>query len=134
MTDQLSAVSLKQLPEKLDLKQGQQFFRELENSMNMIRPAIVLDCSRVRQMDESAIHLLLCCLEGALKRNGDVRLCCVHPKALLPLQIAGVDRLFKIFDTPQQAVESFQRRLVITSPTGERQRQTAASLATENAA
>lgn len=134
MSAQLSAVSLKQLPEKLSLKQGQQFFRELENSMNVVRPAIVLDCSRVQQMDRSTVHLLLCCLEEALKRNGDVRLCGLQPEALHPLQIAGVDRLFKIFDTTEQAVDSFQRRVVITSPTGERQRQTAASLAAENAA
>jgi anti-anti-sigma regulatory factor len=42
--------------------------------MNNDRAYIVLDCSKVGVMDRSAIYLLLCCLEEAMKRNGDVKL------------------------------------------------------------
>src|ERR1700676_2148059 len=112
------AVSIKQLPEKLDQKRGRIFLRELERSMNVERPSIVLDCSRVREMDLYAVHLLLCCLEGAIKRNGDVRLAAVAPAALLNLELAGLDRLFRIFATVDDAVESFQRRIAHVVPHG----------------
>ncbi len=110
MTLSTRAVSIKQVPEKLDVKRGRLFFRELESCINVERPCIVLDCSRVREMDSYAVHLLLCCLEGAIKRNGDVRLAAVAPNSMLNLELAGLDRLFTMFETIEDAVESFQRR------------------------
>jgi anti-anti-sigma regulatory factor len=109
-------VSIKQLPEKLNVRRGRLFFRELESCINVERPRIVLECSRVKEMDRYAVHLLLCCLEGAIKRNGDVRLAAVAPNALLNLELAGLDRLFGIFETVDEAVESFQRRGVHMAP------------------
>jgi anti-anti-sigma factor len=103
-------VSIKQLPEKLNVRRGRLFFRELESCINVERPCIVLECSRLREMDRYAVHLLLCCLEGAIKRNGDVRLAALAPIALLNLELTGLDRLFRIFETVDEAVESFQRR------------------------
>src|SRR5579871_2507600 len=84
MTLRPRAVAVKQLPETLESRRGRLFFRELESCMNDVdRPCIVLDCSSLRKMDLHAIHLLLCCLEGAMKRNGDVRLAAVAPEHLL---------------------------------------------------
>lgn len=110
------AVSIKQLPEKLDVKRGRVFFRELESCVNVDRPCVVLDCSHLQQMDKYALHLLLCCLEGAIKRNGDVRLAAVTPTAMLNLEHAGIDRLFRIFGTVEEAVESFERRVAHVFP------------------
>lgn len=110
MTLRPRVVSVKQLPGQLNPQRGRLFFRDMESSMNVERPSIVLDCSNALEMDNQAIHLLLCCLEGALKRNGDVRLAAVTPKALASLEHAGADRLFRIFDTVNEAVDSFQRR------------------------
>jgi len=114
MTLRTGTVSIKQLPESLDVKRGRLFFRELESCMNVERPRIVLDCGRLREMDKYALHLLLCCLEGAIKRNGDVRLAAITPGAMQDLEFAGLDRLFRIFATNEEAVESFERRSVHT--------------------
>ena len=108
MTRSARAVSIKQLPEKLDVERGQIFFRELGSCMNVERPCIVFDCSLVREMDQHTAHLLLSCLEGAIKRNGDVRLAMVYPAALVDLELAGIAKLLRIFDTVDEAVESFQ--------------------------
>jgi anti-sigma B factor antagonist len=107
MTIRLRKVSVKQLPETLDAKQCSGFLREMETSMSTHRPCVVLDCSRVRQMGSTATHLLLCCLEEAMKRNGDVRLAAVQPNAKMMLELTGVDRLFEMFDTNQDAINSF---------------------------
>lgn len=105
------AVSVKHLPDVLDGRREREFYRELEASMNVERPAIVLDCSGARAMDRAAIHLLVCCLEGAMKRNGDVRLAGVSAEGRASLERAGAARLFHIFETTEEAVASFQRRL-----------------------
>ncbi len=78
--------------------------------MNVERPCIVLDCSNVHEMDNSMVNMLLCCVEGAIKRNGDVRLAVMYPGARISLELVGIARLFRIFDTVDEAVESFQHR------------------------
>ncbi len=102
-------VTVTQLPQTLTLKHGRAFFKELEVRMNIDRPCVVLDCSNVREMDRSAIHMLLCCLEEAMKRDGDVKLVALRPDALAALKLTHVDRLFEIYDTETEAVNSFFR-------------------------
>ncbi len=77
MTLRMCEVVVKQVPETLNEKGGRLFFNELEGCINVERPSIVFDCSKVIQMDKAAIHLLLCCLEEAIKRNGDVKLAAI---------------------------------------------------------
>lgn len=91
------------------MKRGRLVFKELESRINIDRPCVVLDCSRVREMDRFAIHMLLCCLEEAMKRNGDVKLAAVSPSARETLELTRVDRLFEIYDTETDAVNSFFR-------------------------
>jgi anti-anti-sigma factor len=91
------------------MKRGRLFFKELESRVNIDRPCIVLDCSRVREMDRFAIHMLLCCLEEAMKRDGDVKLAAVSESARETLELTRIDRLFEIYDTETEAVNSFFR-------------------------
>ena len=102
-------VTVTQLPETVDIRRGRMFFKELETRMNVDRPCMVLDCSRVREMDRFAIHMLLCCLEEAMKRDGDVKLAAVSPAARAKLELMRVDRLFEIYETETEAVNSFFR-------------------------
>jgi anti-sigma B factor antagonist len=108
MTIKKRAVLVKQLPETLRGKHGRVFFRELESCMDSDRPCIVLDCSNVRRLDRSVVDLMLCCLEEAIKHNGDVKLAALPPGSDSILELTGVNRLFEIFDTPAAAVHSFQ--------------------------
>jgi anti-anti-sigma factor len=102
-------VVVKQLPEKLGVEQSRLFFREIEPSLNADRPRVVLDFSRVRQLDSAGIHVLLHCLEEAMKRNGDVKLAAVPTAAAAILELTKVDRLFEAFDNASDAVSSFCR-------------------------
>ncbi len=108
MTLEKRTVTVKQVPEDLDLKQERKFLREIENSMDGDRPRMVLDCSNVRQIDKPVIHLLLSCLAEAMKRNGDVRLAGLPPGAEAILAHAGAGRIFDIYDTTADAVNSFR--------------------------
>jgi len=83
--------------------------RELESSMSVDRPFIVLDCSHVHRLDRSVVEVLLCCLEEAIKRNGDVKLASIPSGAEAILELTGVNRLFEIFDTTAGAVHSFHQ-------------------------
>jgi anti-anti-sigma regulatory factor len=107
MTIRRRPVNVIQLPERLSRREVQTFIRELGDCMNMSRPWLVLDCSNVRHLDKSVGHLLLHCLEEAIKRNGDVKLAGIPPAADAGLGFPGTNRLFEIFDTTADAVDSF---------------------------
>jgi anti-sigma B factor antagonist len=124
-------VTVKQLPPRVDHSTERAFLRELAVALQVERPAIVLDCSQLRQMDSAAVHLLLCCLEGAMKRNGDVRLAGLSAQASETLQAWDVDGLFRAFKTTEKAAESFQRRTAFMPCPADRN---TAALATEQAA
>jgi anti-sigma B factor antagonist len=121
MTRRTRMVAVKQLPAKLDAKTAKRLFRELENILGGDRPALVLDCSAIHELDSTAMHLLLSSLECAMQRNGDVRLSAVGSRARLNMVLAGVDRLFRIFPTSQDAVESFERPAMVYRSVGEMQ-------------
>jgi anti-anti-sigma factor len=108
MTFLTCAPVVKHLPGSLSQKEQRVFFGEVESCLNIDRPCIVLDCSQLSNMDRSAIHLLLCCLEEAMKRNGDVKLSAMPAEARALLKSSGVDRLFEMFETNAEAVNSFR--------------------------
>jgi anti-anti-sigma regulatory factor len=110
MTNRVCPVKIERLPETFSEKQVRLFLRSLEGYVKIDRPSLVLDCSEIRQMDKPAINLLLCLLEESMKRNGDVKLAGVPQEAMGALELAGVDRLFEIFETNAEAVNSFRRR------------------------
>jgi anti-sigma B factor antagonist len=109
MTHERPPVALVQVPQAINARQERIFLSELESFMSSGRPRIVLDCSKLRQMDKAAIHLLLCCLELALKRNGDVKLAAIPREASAAFGLFGLEGLFEVFDTTSSAAESFHR-------------------------
>lgn len=109
MRTKIRSVAVRILPKQISGSQRQEVYRDLESCINIDRPAVVLDCSVLHDVDISAIHLLLCCLEEAMKRNGDVRLAAVTSEMKAAFEAAEVDSLFLSFESVRDAIESFHR-------------------------
>lgn len=109
MTVRKRPIAVMQLPERLGTKEARNFARQIERCMDVSRPFLVLDCSNVRHLDKSLVYLLLGCLEEALKRNGDVKLVGIPLTTDAMLGATGTNRLFEIFDTTADAVNSFHQ-------------------------
>jgi len=110
MKHQPRFVSICGLPDDpIDKTRKKTVYNDLERCINVDRPAVVLDCSTLRVLDRPTLHLLLCCLEEAMKRNGDVRLAALRPEVRSVLHSTGVDFLFQCFETVSEAVESYRR-------------------------
>lgn len=109
ITTGMRPVAVKHLPDVVSVQQKLAFLHEIAGIMNTNRPRLVLDCSRLRECNTSTIHLLLHCLEEAMKRNGDVKLAAVPTPAGVMLVTTGVARLFETFDTTEEAVSSFHQ-------------------------
>src|SRR5438128_2512962 len=102
-------VVVKQLPERVTLSQAREVFLELAPVLEADRPFLVFDFSDVVQIDSAGIEMMLRCMEEAMKRNGDVKLAAISPQVAVILELTRVDRLFEIFETCADAVESFHR-------------------------
>lgn len=116
MALQFRTVVVKQLPSAVNEEQSWAFLEEFKLSLPADRPRIVLNCSNLRAFDRSSLHLLLCCLEEAMKRNGDVRLSSIPQTAVSTLESSGIGNLFKTFDCDADAVKSFQRLPLFAIP------------------
>jgi anti-anti-sigma regulatory factor len=101
-------VIVRTIPEDVMPSEWAGLLDEVRKSGEIQRPRIVLDCSRVRRMDDPSIHLVLSCLEEALKLNGNVKLACLRPGAQAMLKAAGVDQLFEMYSTVADAERSYQ--------------------------
>lgn len=68
---------------------------------------LVLDCRELEYMDSSGLGALISGLKTALSRGGDLRLAAVSPKVRMMLEITRADRLFSLYQTPSEAVASY---------------------------
>jgi len=100
-------VIVMQAPVELNYAEGKVLLFELQPLLED-RPRIVLDCSQVQHVDSAGVETLLQCMEEAMKRDGDVKLASVSPSTIAILELMRADRVFEIFDTPEEAVASFQ--------------------------
>lgn len=80
------------------------------------RPRFVLDCSTIQNLGSSEIYFLLCCLEEAMKNNGDVRLAGLKPLARASFHESALGRLFETYDSVESAIRSYQTQPTSTVP------------------
>ena len=102
-------VVVKALPEVLDGVHSEAVFREIAGLFERDRPRLVFDLSAVKYLDSGGVELLLCCMEQAMKRNGDLKLAAIPAPVAIILEMTRVDRLFEIYDNCSDAVESYHR-------------------------
>lgn len=100
-------VIVMQLPEQLNHSEVKTFLGELQPLLETDRPRMVLDCSQIQYMDSAGVELLLHCMEETMKRDGDLKLAAISPAAAVILELMRVDRLFEVFETTDEAVQSF---------------------------
>jgi len=100
-------VTVLPLPQKLNSRDGQTFFCQVRNLLRTVQPHLVFDFSKVQELDAVGVHLLLQCLEEAMKSNGDLKLAAVPSGPASVLDSTGVADLFEIFDSAADASQSF---------------------------
>lgn len=100
-------VRVRQLPATLDARGREAFYELLQDCIDLDRPRLVFDCCQVRDLEASGVYFLLCCLEEAMKRNGDLRLAALAPNAEERLKTFGAEGIFEVFDTIANAVDSY---------------------------
>ena len=101
------SVAVLQAPARLDRRGAASLLKELKPMLAGSRPRVVLDCSEIQHLDSAGVETLLCCMEEAMKRDGDVKLAGVAPSSAVILELMKVGHLFEMFRTTDEAVRSF---------------------------
>jgi anti-anti-sigma regulatory factor len=96
-----------QLPADLNAAAEQALFNEVERCMDADRPCLVVDFALVSNLSDALVYRLLCCLEEAMKRNGDLRLASLPSASRDIVERSSLDRLFEVYDSTADAVSSF---------------------------
>jgi anti-sigma B factor antagonist len=96
MTDMSSAVVVK-MPEALDARNARKLGRELKSKIAEDAPLVVLDLSRVKDIDLSGIEGLLTCMEEVARQDGSLQLSGVSPEIATLLELTRVNQLMQKF-------------------------------------
>jgi anti-anti-sigma factor len=104
-------VVVKRIPEELNFREARAFFREVQPIITSDRPQVVFDLSQVKVLDSGGVDMLLQCMAEIMKRDGDLKLAAVSPKASVVLEMTRTDRLFETYEHCSDAVKSFSRFL-----------------------
>ncbi|PYV52463.1 MAG: hypothetical protein DMG92_00875 [Acidobacteria bacterium] len=91
-----SAIMIK-LPEVFGGKEARKLGRELKTRMSTASPHVVVDFSRVRQMNMAGLDGLLDCMETVAKNDGAIQLGEISPEASIFLELTRMDQLFSKF-------------------------------------
>jgi anti-anti-sigma regulatory factor len=91
-----SAIMIK-LPEAFGGKEARRLGRELKSRMSDESPRIVVDFSRVREMNLDGLEGLLECMETVARNDGALQLGEMSPEAAVFLELTRMDRLFQKF-------------------------------------
>lgn len=100
-------VVVKRMPERMNLKQARNFYREVQPFLNSDRPQVVFDMSQVRQLDAAGVDVLLQCMRQVVKHDGDLKLAALSREAAVVLELTRTGRLFEIYENSTAAVKSF---------------------------
>jgi anti-sigma B factor antagonist len=108
--ERAAAVAVKQLPANMIRSAAENFFREVEPLLKRDRPHLVFDWSEVKCLDSAGVDILLRCLRAASRRDGDLKLAALSPELASVLEWTKAGRMFEIFESPSDAVQSFRQK------------------------
>lgn len=68
---------------------------------------MVVDLTDLKFVDSSGLGALIAALKTAQAKGGDVRLCCLSSSVQTIFELTRLNRVFTMFDSADEAVQSF---------------------------
>lgn len=91
----------------LDVKGGPEMLGQIGQTLVKGPLNMVLDMAGVRYTDSTGLGSLLRAVRVTAAADGQMRLAAMQPEIFNVFKLAGIDRLFEIYDTVEQAVASY---------------------------
>lgn len=88
---------LVKLPEFIGAKAARKLRRELKSKLTNANLHVVLDLSRVKNIDLKGMEALLTCMEEVARRDGALQFAGISAEAATLLELTRIDRIFQKF-------------------------------------
>ena len=99
--------TLVQVSGRVDSMNADQFGEALNTQIDDGKIYLVLDLSSVEYMSSAGLREIVTTLKKAKKAQGDLRIAQPSQRVREVLEMAGLDTIFKIFETQDEAFGSF---------------------------
>ncbi|MCA9915277.1 MAG: STAS domain-containing protein [Anaerolineae bacterium] len=100
-------VTLVAISGRVDSMNASQFGEALSTQIDGGNVQIVLDLSSVEYMSSAGLREIVNSLKKVKRAQGDLRLAQPSQRVREVLEMAGLDTIFRIYDTQSEAVHSF---------------------------
>lgn len=100
-------VSIILAPEEWVAADSNEYKKNITEYISQGNNKLVFDFSMTNFIDSTGIGSLVAILKFCRQHKGDLYLCSLPPKVKTIIELTQLQKIFKIFDTPEQAVKSF---------------------------
>lgn len=104
---ELKRVLLIEVTGRVDSTTADQLGKALNDAIDAGQNQLVLDLSKVEYMSSAGLRELVSALKRLQRGRGDLRLAALSERVEEVLELAGLDEIFKIYETQVEAVGSF---------------------------
>lgn len=107
VTDPNDAVTLVEVSGRVDSMNASEFGSGLSTQITNGKVQLVLDLSSVEYMSSAGLREIVTTLKNAKKASGDLRLAQPSQRVREVLEMAGLDTIFRIYTTQDDAINSY---------------------------
>lgn len=107
VTDPNDAVTLVEVSGRVDSMNASEFGSGLSAQITNGKVQLVLDLSSVEYMSSAGLREIVTTLKSAKKASGDLRLAQPSQRVREVLEMAGLDTIFRIYTTQDDAINSY---------------------------
>ena len=107
VTDPKETVTLVEVSGRIDSMSANEFGSGITSQIDVGKVQLVLDLSSVEYMSSAGLREIVTNLKRAKKASGDLRLAQPSQRVREVLEMAGLDTVFRIYTTQDDAINSF---------------------------
>lgn len=101
-----SELPIIELEGEVDVYTAPQLKQQMISLLESGAKELVVDLTKVDYLDSTALGVLIGGLKRMRERDGNMALVCPSPRIRRVFEITGLDKIFDIFNTPEEATES----------------------------
>ena len=107
ITEQDDIVRIEVQEERMDAHNSGDLKEQMLQLFDEGKYNLTIDLSAVRFVDSSGLGALVSGFKNASAREGSLKLCCLQPQVRSMFELTRLHRVFEIFATVEEAVDSF---------------------------
>jgi anti-anti-sigma factor len=104
------------LPKCFGSNEAKKLIRELKTKLTGEPPLVIVDLSRVTEMDCAGLDGLLVCMQEIAKQDGAIQVRAISPEAATLLELCRMDRLLQKFPSMPPRTLGFAVATIATAP------------------